>query len=200
MKKASRPIKDKRVIQDMQEYLKYYSERNYVLFIIGITTGYRSQDLVDLKIRDIQKALREKEFCIIEKKREKNHRTKGLKGNPKPRIVSVQPYVSKILKEYIRGKPGYDYAFPSQKGGHIKVDSYGKILREAGKYFKLYNIAAHTPRKIYAYKLYIDSGKNIELVRQALGHSTTLITERYLGLDRDAIDEYSKGLNDLILY
>lgn len=200
IKKASKPIKDKRTIQDMQEYLKFHNERDYILFIIGITTGYRSQDLVDLKIRDIEKALRDKEFCILEKKREKNHRTRSLKSNPKPRVTVLQPYVAKILKEYIRGKPGYDYAFPSQKGGHITVDSYGKILRAAGKYFKLDNIAAHTPRKIYAYKLYMDSDKNIELVRQALGHSTTLITERYLGLDRDAIEEYSKGLNDLVLY
>ena len=46
----------------------------------------------------------------------------------------------------------------------------------------------------------MESDKNIEIVRQALGHSTTLITERYLGLDRDAIEEYSKGLNDLVLY
>lgn len=200
MKKASKPIKDKKTIQDMQEYLKYHNERNYVLFIIGITTGYRSQDLVDLKIRDLQKALTEKEFCILEKKREKNHKTRRLKGNPKPRSAVVLPYVQKVIKEYIRGKPGYDYAFQSQKGGHITVDSYGKILREAGKYFGLNNIAAHTPRKIYAYRLYMESNKNIELVRQALGHSTTLITEKYLGLDRDAIEEYSKGLNDLILY
>ncbi|WP_297634745.1 tyrosine-type recombinase/integrase [uncultured Clostridium sp.] len=200
MSKASKPIKDKRKIQDMQEYLKVHNERNYILFIIGITTGYRSQDLVDLKIRDIQKAIKEKEFCIMEKKREKNYKSRGWKKKPKPRIVVMQPYVRRLLIEYIKGKQGYDYAFQSQKGGHITVDSYGKILRGAGKYFKLDHIAAHTPRKIYAYKLYIDSGKNIELVRQALGHSTTLITERYLGLDRDAIEEYSKGLNDLVLY
>ena len=48
-KRPSKPIKDKRTIQDMQEYLKFHNERDYVLFIIGITTGYRSQDLVDLK-------------------------------------------------------------------------------------------------------------------------------------------------------
>ena len=96
MKKASKPIKDKRTIQDMQEYLKFHNERDYILFIIGITTGYRSQDLVDLKIRDIEKALRDKEFCIMEKKREKNHRTRGLKSNPKPRVTVLQPYVAKI--------------------------------------------------------------------------------------------------------
>lgn len=200
MKKASKPIKDIKTIQRMQEYLKFHNERDYVLFVIGITTGYRSQDLVDLTIKDLQKALREMEFVILEKKRERNYITRGAKVKPKPRVAKVFPHVAKIIREYIKDKAPYDYAFQSQKGGHITVDSYGKILREAGKYFKLDNIAAHTPRKIYAYRLYIESDKNIEIVRQALGHSTTLITERYLGLDRDAIEEYSKGLNDLVLY
>ena len=49
------------------------------------------------------------------KKRKKIIEQGGLKNNPKPRIAVLQPYVAKILKEYIRGKTGYDYAFPSQK-------------------------------------------------------------------------------------
>lgn len=184
----------------MQEYLKYHNERDYVLFVIGITTGYRSQDLVDLTIRDLQKALREMEFVILEKKRERNYIARGSKVKPKPRVAKLFPHVAKIIREYIKGKAAYDYAFPSQKGGHITVDSYGKILREAGRYFRLDNIAAHTPRKIYAYRLYVESDKNIEIVRQALGHATTLITERYLGLDRDVINEFSKGLDNLVHY
>lgn len=199
MGKASKPIKDNKTIKDMQGYLEYNNERDYVLFILGITTGYRSQDLVDLRVRDIQKAIKDKEFCILEKKRVKNHTTKKLKGKPEPRKAVIRPKVSKILKNYIENKPGYDYVFKSQKGGHLTVDSYARILREAGKYFKIDNIAAHTPRKIYAYRLYLDSGKNIELVRKSLGHSTTLITERYLGIDRDMIDEYSRGLDDMLV-
>ena len=80
MKKASKPIKDIKTIQRMQEYLKFHNERDYVLFVIGITTGYRSQDLVDLTIKDLQKALREMEFVILEKKRERNkEKRKGRK-------------------------------------------------------------------------------------------------------------------------
>lgn len=199
MGKASKPIKDKKIIQDMQGYLENNNERDYVLFILGITTGYRSQDLVDLRVRDIQKAIKDKEFCILEKKRVKNHATRKLKGKPEPRTVALRPKVSKILKKYIENRPGYDFVFKSQKGGHLTVDSYGRILRKAGKYFNIDNIAAHTPRKIYGYRLYLDSDKNIEMVRKSFGHSTTLITERYLGIDRDMIDEYSRGLDDMLV-
>lgn len=196
MKKASKPIKDIKTIQRMQDYLKYNNERDYVLFVIGITTGYRSQDLVDLTVKDLRTASRYGEFKILEKKREKYYIAKDLRTIPEKRSATLRPYVIKIINYYIKNKNEYEYAFPSQKGGHITVDHYGKVLREAGKYFKLNNIAAHTPRKTYAYRLYMESGKNIELVRKSLGHSTTLITERYLGIDRDTIDGFGKGFDD----
>lgn len=198
MKKASKPIKEIGQVQDLQEYLKYHNVRDFALFVLAISTGFRMQDLVDLKVRDIQKALKDKEISIVEKKRERNSVARGYKAKPKARVSSLQKNTIKVLRNYIENMQSYDYAFPSQKGGYISVDSYGKILKKAGLYFRLDNIGAHTPRKIYAYNLYINSGKNIELVRLALGHSSTLITERYLGIDRDAIAEYSKVLNDLI--
>jgi hypothetical protein len=53
-------------------------------------------------------------------------------------------------------------------------------------------------RKTYAYKIYMESDKNIDLVKDMLGQSSREITERYLGLDRELYDSYSAKLNDLI--
>lgn len=200
MQKAAKPIKDKSLILDMQEYLKYKSERDYILFIIGITTGYRSQDLVCLRIRDIQKAIREREFCILEKKKDRNARARGMKKRVAPRVVPMQRALLSILRNYIRDKKPYEYAFKSRKGNkHINVDSYGRILREAGQYFGLNHISAHTPRKIYAYNIYEETG-DIEKVKMALGHVSSITTAKYLGIDRDILDEISRGLNGLVLY
>ena len=69
VKRPSRPIKDIRRVFDIQDYLKYKSERNYVLFLLGITTGYRAGDLVELKVRDVREALRRGKFesvCALE--------------------------------------------------------------------------------------------------------------------------------------
>lgn len=206
MGNASRAIKDVELLSDIQDYLKYHNERDYIIFIIGLRTGYRMQDIVDLKIKDIKKALVECRFVIEEKKRfrnyeaRKNNKTKGYSRRAKPRIVefSRREVFYKVLEKYIEGKQAYDYAFKSQKGNHIEVDSYARILKKAGEYFKCYHLGAHTPRKTYAYNLFNNSGKNLILVQLALGHSSPETTKRYIGVDEDFVNEYSEGLDNLI--
>ena len=198
MKRPARPITTTEKVLDMQDYLKYYNYRNYVLFLVGVTTGYRAGDLVKLKVRDIKEAIRRKEFTILEgkKKNSKNIREK----NRKPRSVELIPGVEKILKEYIKDKKDYEYIFQSRKGTnkHIGVQAVSNILKKAGEYFGLNDITAHSMRKTYAYKLYIESGRDIVLVKELLGHSSIEETKKYIGLDREHYHEVSKSLKDFI--
>ena len=198
MKRPARPITTTEKVLDMQDYLKYYNYRNYVLFLVGVTTGYRAGDLVKLKVRDIKEAIRRKEFTILEgkKKNSKNIREK----NRKPRSVELIPGVEKILKEYIKDKKDYEYIFQSRKGTnkHIGVQAVSNILKKAGEYFGLHDITAHSMRKTYAYKLYIESGRGIVLVKELLGHSSIEETKKYIGLDREHYHEVSKSLKDFI--
>ena len=198
MKRPARPITTTEKVLDMQDYLKYYNYRNYVLFLVGVTTGYRAGDLVKLKVRDIKEAIRRKEFTILEgkKKNSKNIREK----NRKPRSVELIPGVEKILKEYIKDKKDYEYIFQSRKGTnkHIGVQAVSNILKKAGEYFGLHDITAHSMRKTYAYKLYTESGRDIVLVKELLGHSSIEETKKYIGLDREHYHEVSKSLKDFI--
>ncbi len=197
-KRPSKPITATQKVLDVQDYLRYKSERDYVLFVLGITTGYRAGDLVQLRVRDIKEALRRLEFTIYEGKKmnSKNIREK----NRKPRIVEIRPKVAKILKEFIKDKKDYEYVFQSRKGTnkHIGVQAISNILKEAGIYFGMYDITAHSMRKTYAYKIYIDSGKDIVAVKELLGHSSIEETKRYLGLDKERYHEYSKSLDDFV--
>ncbi|MCX0363221.1 tyrosine-type recombinase/integrase [Clostridium perfringens] len=203
---ASRPIKDKRNLSDIQDYLRVKNPRDYIIFIIGLRTGYRTQDIVDLKIKDIKKALSDGRFVIKEKKKFRNYKTRkekktpGYTGEAKPRVVefSKRDVFYKILSKFVEGKPNYDYAFKSQKGDHIKVDSFARNLKVAGEYFGIYNLGAHTPRKTYGYNLYINSGKDIVIVKKALGHSSIDITERYIGIEEEFIEKCSEVLENLI--
>lgn len=198
VKRPSSPIKNNQDVLDIQDYLRYKNERDYVLFIVGITTGYRAGDLVSLKVRDIKQALKYKEFTILEgkKKNSKNIRER----NRKPRTVEIRPKVEKILKDYIKDKKDYEYVFKSRKGNnqHIGVQAISNILKDAGEYFGLYNISAHSMRKTYAYKIYKDSDKDIVAVKELLGHRSIEETKLYLGLDRERYHEYSKSLDDFV--
>ena len=197
-KRPAKPIKSTEKVLDIQDYLRYKSERNYILFLIGVTTGYRAGDLVALRVRDVREALRRGEFTIMEgkKKNSKNIR----KRNRKPRSVEILPKLSKILKEYIKDKKDYEYMFKSRKGinQHIGVQAVSNILKEAGEYFGLVDISAHSMRKTYAYKIYIESDRDIVAVKELLGHSSIEETKAYIGLDRERYHQYSKSLNDFV--
>lgn len=197
-KRPAKPIISRTRVLDIQDYLKEKNYRDYVLFILGITTGYRAGDLVKLKVRDIKEALRRKEFIIYESKKmnSKNIREK----NRKPRIVELLPKVAVILKSYISDKKDYEYMFRSRKGvnQHIGVQAVSNILREAGEYFGLYDITAHSMRKTYAYKIYNENDCDVVAVKELLGHRSIEETKAYLGLDKEKYHQYSKALNEFV--
>lgn len=197
-KRPARPITTTEKVLDIQDYLKYKNKRDYVLFIVGVTTGYRAGDLVKLKVRDIKEALSRKEFIIYEGKKMNSKNIK--ERNRVPRTVEVIPEVAKILKEYIQNKKDYDYIFQSRKGVNkaIGVQAVSNILKEAGSYFGLQDITAHSMRKTYAYKIYIESEKDIVAVKELLGHRSIEETKRYIGLDREKYHQYSKSLSDFV--
>lgn len=164
---------------------------------MGIGTGYRAGDLVQLRVRDVKKALRAGYFLIMESKKLNSHNIR--QENMKPREVPIPNRLAVILKDYIKFKNNYDYMFKSRKGiGPIQVKQVSRILSEAGKYFGLENITAHSMRKTYAYIIYVNSGHDIVAVKEMLGHSSIEITKRYLGLDRELYDKYSETLNYFI--
>jgi len=197
-KRPANPIKQKSEVLDMQDYLKLQSQRNYVLFVLGISTGYRAGDLVALKVRDVKEALRRGYFYILEgkKKNSKNIRKKNIK----PRQVKVVSKLDRILRAYINDKRDYEYMFPSRKGVNkpIQVSQVSRILKSAGEYLGLDNITAHSMRKTYAYKIYVENNCEIVVVKELLGHLSIEETKLYLGLDRELYDNYSEVLNDYL--
>lgn len=197
-KRPSRPITSTEKVLDIQDYLKYKNYRDYVLFLVGVTTGYRAGDLVKLKAREIREALRRNEFTIYEGKKMNSKNIR--KENRKPRVVELIPGVKKVLKEYIRDMKDYEYIFQSRKGVNkaIGVPAVSNILKEAGNYFGLCDITAHSMRKTYAYKIYVESGRDIVAVKELLGHRSIEETKLYIGLDKEKYHQYSKSLNDFV--
>lgn len=176
-------------------------ERNLVLFQLGIATGYRLGDIVNLTIGNILDALEEGEFCIQENKkyklwlyREKEKNKKRLEGKrvtseaqPEPRVIEIENNLHDILINYCEGKRRSEYAFISSTNPpeHIQASSFSKVIKKVSedKQLKLKNISGHSLRKTYATRLYIDYG-DIEFVRQMLGHESVTTTQRYLRLDK----------------
>lgn len=53
------------------------------------------------------------------------------------------------------------------------------------------NVSTHSFRKYYATTVYRESGNDILLVSQLLNHSSVAITQKYLGIDKEKLAQYS---------
>lgn len=191
------PIRETSTVWDIQDYLrvsahrKEEGDRNYMLFTIGVTTGYRAGDLVKLKVRDARDALQKGYFEIEENKTQRFDKAK--------RKAELVGQCAKELRKYVRGKKDYEWLFPSRKGnGHITAAAYSRILKQAAEYFGVKNITGHSMRKTYAYRLYDKNDKDIALVSQMLTHRSIEWTKRYIGLEDERYHEAVQCLNSFV--
>ena len=191
----------------LQEMSKKYSERNLMLFKLGIKTGYRMQDLVDLRVGDVKIAI-ERGYFEIQEKKQYNRYLTFLKENPterksppKKRRVYIYAKLIKDLKEYmyehLKKPKNSDFMFPSTgEYGYITAKSYSRILRKVGISLGLEHISGHSLRKTYIKKVFDDNGKSYEVARDDLGHSDIEITRRYLNESTEVKKKNSKKVDD----
>ena len=207
MKEDAYPIPENqysRFKYKLEEESDKNKDRNLMLFLLGVATGYRTQDLVNLTIGDIKEAINNNKFIIQEQKQYnawKTHMSKYPQSNkkkPPPRETPIGNNLKKVLKEYVKNKANSEYAFKSNKGNsYITQKAYSKILTKVGSELGLKNISGHSMRKTYAHRLY-EATKDVEYVRIALGHTNIETTKRYLGLNHEVKEEAALIADDKI--
>lgn len=187
-------IKDPKDLQRIANRMKTYNYPAYILWSIGVNTGYRGGDLVRLTIDDIKKAIQTGKLIIQE---EKTKKTKKIKFE---RVVILSNKLIKILEDYVQSKQDAEYLYWSQKGDgvepfkdHIERESLGKIFKKVLNELGIYgSIGTHTARKTYGYFQYVEHGNDIYYVQRLFGHSSPNMTMEYIGLDEDILKEASE--------
>jgi integrase len=168
------PIRDPEMIDEIKRYLMNQSHRNYMMFVLGINTGLRIQDILKLRVRDVTG----EQLVMTEMKTNKR------------KFLQINPLLKREIKKYTAEMNADDYLFPSRQGGKnkpIKRDMAYKIMRAGAKEFGLVDIGTHTLRKTFGYHMY-QKTKDITLVQRMLNHSDRSITMRYIGMDQDMMD------------
>ncbi|CAH0198770.1 Tyrosine recombinase XerD [Peribacillus sp. Bi96] len=160
------PIKSLDKIDDMKWSLKRHcSERDYILFLLGINTGLRVSDLLSLRVKDIKGKVK---ITV------KEGRTK------KPRIIELNN-VCHELTAYIDTIDS-EWLFPSRKGVKpiSNIQAY-RQLNKAADMVDIDSVGTHTMRKTYGYWLYKRSMDVAEL-QIILNHSHPEATLKYIGM------------------
>lgn len=174
------PLRDKAIIQRFKDILRHQSYRNYFLFVFGIYSGLRIMEFLPLKVSDVAN---KSEFIITEPK------------TKKVREIPINPIFRKEIDEYIRGMKPDDYLFASPQTGKpiSRIMAY-RILNSVADQLHIDHVGCHTLRKTTGYWIYQDT-KDIKLVQKIYGHSSEKVTERYIGLDQEAIKKAYYNLN-----
>lgn len=173
------PIKDKDVLKDIAKYLKNNNERDYVLFSLGVYSGLRITDILNLRIVNVKNRT---EFILVEKK------------TGKRKTLNINTNLQRILKQFIKDKNEREYLI-SGNGGRkplSRVRAF-QILKNIGNEFDI-NISPHSLRKTFGYFHY-KANKDIILLQKIFNHSSPEVTFRYIGINSETIKKSIDTLN-----
>jgi integrase len=187
------PIKDLKKIRQIRKILRRNNNgrRDEFLFVLGINTGYKINDLLSMKVGDVWSEGPRKELRLKEKK------TGALRTTP------INPLVAKLLTEYIASRPDKDLDsfldaplfLSRKKKGSIDRRWVAKVLKKAGEDVGLPNIATYSLRKTFGYHIYKKNGNNIAMVQKLLNQSRGDATLKYIGITREELDNLFLNLN-----
>lgn len=185
-------IRSKKKIETMKKLMRGANDlRALSLFTLGINSGLRIGDMLDLKWCDVMagdKVVSSKDRIIVKEKKTKRNRS----------LILNNAVVSVLRKYHGDLEPSRDdYIFKSRKGGNKPITRHHAwhILKtyaeEAGI---TCNVGTHTLRKTFGYQARL-AGYPVEFIQKVFGHRNTKDTLVYIGIDQDEIDDMYAALN-----
>lgn len=169
------PITDFGLIEIILDYLESTNKRNWILFSIGIYTGRRISDYINLRVKDVKDV---DKLMMGNKKRKRNKRA-----------VAMGDKLKESIRIYTEDMQGYQFLFPSRQtdeNGAEKPLSYKQVYNiytKIGKKFGIH-ISCHTLRKTHGLYIYLDSGFNPREAMEALDQKNIYSTMSYIGVGK----------------
>ena len=149
------PIRDKEIIQEIKEFYKKQNERNYILFLLIINTGFRISDILRLRVRDVEGW----NIVIREKK------TRKIKD------VKMPSELKRAIRNYTEGKPKNEYLMKSRNGKNKPITrAMAYVILNQAQEFGLERIGTHSLRKTYGYHHY-QQFRDVAVLQQMLNHT-----------------------------
>lgn len=173
--KTVEPIRDMEKLQAFKAALKEKGSRDYIMALIGLNTGLRISDILDLTVGQVREKT---ETTIIE---EKTGKQRKIYWNN----------IYKEIQEFITNKADSEYLIASRQGGKLERTQAWRIIREAGEKAKIEKLGTHSLRKTFGYHYYKKT-QDVALLMQIFNHSSPSITLRYIGINDDVIQNSMK--------
>lgn len=164
----------KEIIQTMKRGFCGFraNERIATALMLEANLGLRISDILKLRLADIVQDGSRFRLDIREKK------------TGKARTFTVPLALYQFIRCYCLDHDigVEDIIFP------ITERAIQKQLQRVCGYLEITGVSTHSFRKFYATEIYRASGCNIALVQQLLQHSSTAVTQRYIGIQPQELE------------
>ena len=172
-KHIAEPIKNKKDIKAVEQYLKKHSERDYVLWVLGVNSGLRVSDIVGLNVSDV---VDKTHITIIEKKTQKR------------KSFYINNKLKRVLKHFAKDRDVDEPLFLGKYGKRFDRSQVHRFIKSACKTLGLkIQASTHTMRKTFGYHHY-QQYKDSIILQKIFNHSSSRITLIYIGVEQDEID------------
>lgn len=171
------PIKETSKINEIKKKLEDKSDRDLLLFVLGINTGIRVCDLLKLKVEDVWAEGNPKEFLFIIEEKSSERKAYYLNTKVKSAIRNFLQSRELELDDYLFRSKKQNLPITRQQAYRI-INNAAKEVGIAG------NIGTHTLRKTFGYHAY-RKGIAISLLKSIYNHSTSSETLRYIGIEKN---------------
>jgi integrase len=184
--------------------------RDYTIFILGINTGLRCGDILNIKWEQILNRYTgeiESSLTLFE---EKTNKKRTIEFNPKVMDALESLYLYECYQTNPNSTPS-GYLFKSQKNNKLKKDSnikrinltvdyVRKMLKEVSLSIGItYEVGTHSMRKSWGKRfmeIYKDDPLALYKLQKLLRHSNPEVTLRYIGMQKEIDKEV---YNNIIL-
>lgn len=149
------------------------NDRIATALVLEGNLGMRISDIIKLRLKDI----------VLDGDRYRLEITEQKTG--KKRVFTVPLVIQQYIENYClrNGISKDDLIFP------ITERAVQKQLAIVCDYLGYSGISTHSFRKWYATEIYKNSGYDIALVQRLLQHSSAAVTQRYIGIEPERIEE-----------
>ena len=172
-KHIAEPIKSKKDIKAVEQYLKEHNERDYVIWVLGLNSGLRVSDIVGLNVSDV---VDKTHITIIEKKTQKR------------KSFYINDKLKKVLKSFTKNRNLDEPLFIGKQGRRLdRKQVYRFLIDACNKIGIKSKVSTHTMRRTFGYHHY-QQYKDAVILQKIFNHSSQRITLMYIGVDQDEID------------
>lgn len=172
-KHIAEPIKSKKDIKAVEQYLKEHNERDYVLWVLGVNSGLRVSDIVGLNVSDV---VDKTHITIIEKKTQKR------------KSFYINDKLKRVLKPFIKDRDLNEPLFLGRQGKRLNQRQVYRFLIATCQALGIKaKVSTHTMRRTFGYHHY-QQYKDAVILQKIFNHSSQRITLMYIGVEQDEID------------